>query len=102
MPSKSTRVSLSLPSDLLASLDGICAATGYSRAAVLHSLLVNTLPEMCFNVERAGWSPDDANCRYRGASAEKLDSLLAELLLSLSYREYRDQLLLNLRGGNDE
>jgi len=100
MTNKSTRVGLSLSPDLIASLDSLCGVTGYSRAAVLHSLLVNTLPEMSNYAERFGWFPlDGDNCRYRGASAARLDSLIAELLLGIDHEE---QLSLTYHGVRDE
>jgi len=83
MTTKSTRVGLSLPPELLANLDALCGATGYSRSAVLHSLIVNTLPDISENANRFGWYPLEDNCRYRGASATRLDSLIAELLKGL-------------------
>lgn len=99
MSSKSTRVGLSLPTDLIACLDDLCAATGYSRSAVLHSLAVNALPEMSSNAIRLGVEPLDSQCRYRGASATRLDLLIGKLLLSLegevqlvmSYEELGDE-----------
>lgn len=83
MASKSTRVGLSLPDDLIARLDSLCVSTGYSRSAVLHSLAVNALPEMSSNALRMGMYPLDSQCRYRGASATKLDVIIGDLLLNL-------------------
>lgn len=81
--SKSTRVSVSLSPELVASLDGLCGLTGYSRAAVLHSLLSLTLPDMCEQSVRLGVTPYEENCRYRGASADRLDALVSKLLRNL-------------------
>lgn len=80
---KSTRVGTSLPPDTLAALDGLCAATGYSRSAVLHSLLKISLPVLCHDADRLGVvSYFNGPSRYRGASADALDELLLHLLKS--------------------
>jgi len=92
--SKSTRVSLTVSSDVLTSLDSFCELTGYSRAAVLQSLFVNTVPQMTEHALRNGWYPLSSSVgRYRGASGAVLDDLIISALESVDYSEYQYDLL---------
>ena len=93
--SKSTRVSLTVSSDVLSSLDAFCELTGYSRAAVLQSLFVNTVPQMTEHALRCGWYPLEPSVvgRYRGASGAVLDGLIVSALTSADYSEYQYDLL---------
>jgi len=93
--SKSTRVGLTVSSEVLTSLDAFCELTGYSRAAVIQSLFVNTVPRMTEHALRSGWYPLEPSVigRYRGASGAVLDDLIISALNSVDYSEYQYDLL---------
>ena len=92
--SKSTRVGVTLSPDTLASLDALCHSTGYSRAAVLQSLLLNTIPYIEEHSYRVGWfSLSSSRARHRGASGRALDLMISDALGSVNYREIQDDLL---------
>jgi len=92
--SNCTRVGVSLSPELLDSLDSFCELVGYSRAAVLQSLLVNLMPSLAVHATRNGWHPlPTSDGRYRGASGRVLDTLIVDALGELDYRELQYDLL---------
>ncbi|AXH78983.1 MAG: CopG family transcriptional regulator [Circular genetic element sp.] len=81
MASKTVRITVSLPSQVVSNLDYISTTIGVSRSAFLSSLLSESLPPIVPLVQIvASASKDGDSKRFRGAAVSAINDAVSRLV----------------------
>lgn len=96
MERKLSKISVTVPPELLADLDHVAARLGVSRSALVSGLLGDVLPDMRTVLDAIPLSPEPLDMvRFRGASAEIVRKRLDEV------QELDSDLFSAIVGGKD-